>query len=270
MAENDWPRLLGRLENLRNSLIKRENLIVNLTGDEEVLERAEPTMRNFIDSIPGSSDILSISRDLWKKEAKLLPIQNEGFAVQTQVNYVGKGGRLFEPGERVPGSFQVVSRYLRNGYLWDNVRVMGGAYGGFCQFDPSNGVFAFISYRDPNLQKTIDIYDNCANYLLNLHLPQDELEMSVIGAVGDMDSPQSVDQKGFTSLRRYLMGMNDEERQRIRNEVLSTSPADFAAFGDRLRELNKHAKSAVIGSKAAFETANADLPQETAFLVQDV
>jgi presequence protease len=63
------------------------------------------------------------------------------------------------------------NRYLRTGYLWDNVRVMGGAYGGFCNFNPNTGLFSFLSYRDPNLHKTLQIYDGCADYLTKLHLP---------------------------------------------------------------------------------------------------
>mmetsp|Transcript_660 Transcript_660/g.928 ORF Transcript_660/g.928 Transcript_660/m.928 type:complete len:177 (+) Transcript_660:2736-3266(+) len=163
------------------------------------------------------------------------------------------------PGEIVPGSHQVVSRYLRNGYLWDNVRVMGGAYGGFCIFDPFNGMFSFVSYRDPNISKTISIYDKCADYLTSLNIPKEELELSIIGAVGDMDSPQSSDQKGFTSLKRHLIGMSDEDRQRIRNEILSTNTQDFLSFGNRLQEFNKHSRCAVIGSQNSLSEANQDI-----------
>lgn len=73
-----------------------------------------------------------------------------------------KGGRLYEPGDIVPGHAVVVSRFLRTGYLWDTVRVMGGAYGGFTKFDPVSGVFSCLSYRDPNLAKTLDNYDGCS------------------------------------------------------------------------------------------------------------
>lgn len=82
-----------------------------------------------------------------------------------QVNYVVKGGRLYEPGEVAPGHATVVSRFLRTGYLWDTVRVMGGAYGGFSRFSPSSGLFSCLSYRDPNLGKTLENYDGCSGEL---------------------------------------------------------------------------------------------------------
>lgn len=79
-----------------------------------------------------------------------------------QVNYVVKGGPLYQPGEIVPGQASVVARFLRTGYLWDTVRVMGGAYGGMTKFNPTSGLFSCLSYRDPNLGKTIDNYDGCS------------------------------------------------------------------------------------------------------------
>lgn len=82
------------------------------------------------------------------------------------MNYVVKGGPLYKPGEVVPGQASVVARFLRTGYLWDTVRVMGGAYGGFTKFNPVSGLFSCLSYRDPNLQKTLDNYDGCSGAVL--------------------------------------------------------------------------------------------------------
>ncbi|CAM9548824.1 unnamed protein product, partial [Ectocarpus fasciculatus] len=93
-------------------------------------------------------------------------------------------------------------------------------------------------------------------YLTGLDLPQEELDSSIIGAIGDMDGPMPADSKGWTSLRRHLMGHTDEARQRFRNEVLDTKLDDFVEFGKRLEGLKSTASIAVVGSKAAFETFN--------------
>ena len=79
----------------------------------------------------------------------------------------------------MPLSMFDACRYLRTGYLWDNVRVIGGAYGGFCNFNPTTGLFSFLSYRDPNLGKTLDIYDGTADYLTKLHLTQGEFSLAM-------------------------------------------------------------------------------------------
>lgn len=213
---------------------------------------------SFIDAVPKSASELSCAS--WSS-APLSAQKNEGFAVPTQVNYVVKGGPLWLPGEKVDGSSAVISRFLRTGYLWDNVRVMGGAYGGFCSFSPYSGIFSFLSYRDPNLAKTLDIYDATGKHLAEDAIPAEELEATIIGTIGDLDSPMSPDQKGFASLIEYLEEESAEERQQWRDEILSTTPQDFKEFGERLLDLNKRATVAVVGSKKSLSDANAVLPE---------
>jgi presequence protease len=186
------------------------------------------------------------------------PLIDEGFIVSTQVSYVGKAGILYSEGETIPGSAAVVAKYLRTGYLWDNVRVMGGAYGGFCTFSPFSGLMTFLSYRDPNLEKTIDIYDAAADTLIAaadaLENDPDALEAAIIGTIGDMDGALSPDQKGYTAFQRWLLNESPEYRQKYRNEILQTKPSDFRDFAMRLKNMQKPSV-AVISSKGAFETA---------------
>ena len=174
------------------------------------------------------------------------------------VSYVGKAGRLYEPNETVPGAANVVSKFLRTGYLWDHVRVIGGAYGGFCTFSPDDGIFSFLSYRDPNLADTIDVYDNAADNLLEsseiLANDPDALATAIIGTIGDMDSALSPDQKGWLSLTQWIKRESPETRQQLRDEVLNCKAEDFKEFGERLKQM-KETSVAVVSSKGAFEAA---------------
>ena len=86
----------------------------------------------------------------------------------------------------------VVSRSLRTGYLWDNVRVIGGAYGGMCRFSPLTGTFSYLSYRDPNLYGTIKNYDGAGEFLKTVDMSDEALSQAVIGAIGDLDGPMQV------------------------------------------------------------------------------
>jgi Zn-dependent M16 (insulinase) family peptidase len=138
------------------------------------------------------------------------------------------------------------------------VRVRGGAYGGFCLFDRHSGLFAFLSYRDPNLLATIDVYDQAAQFLRGLELSEDERVKSIIGAIGRIDDYQLPDAKGYTSMLRYLIGESDEERQRMRDQVLSTTLADFRAFADVLERVNEAGQVVVMGSEEAIQDANAE------------
>lgn len=179
----------------------------------------------------------------------------EGLAVPSQVNYVGLAENLYGLGYQLDGSAMVIARYLRNAYLWERVRVQGGAYGGMCWFDSRSGVFSFVSYRDPNVSKTLKIYRAAGEYLQNLELNNDELTKSIVGAIGDLDQYQLPDAKGFTSLTRRLTGDTDEFRQRLREEILGTTREDFQKFGKALGEFNEAPATIVLGSADALKKA---------------
>jgi len=267
-AEEDWPSMLTRLQRIKNAILNektcRNGMVLNLTGDKTVLNTIQPNVESFLKELPGDSNGDSLI-DFYKedhpwvaglREEMAAPV-DEAFVVPTQVSYVGKGGLLYQPSEKVSGSATVISRYLSRKYLWDYVRVIGGAYGGFCQYNPYDGFFSFLSYRDPNLGKTIDVYDNTSDVLskqaIDLETNKEELEKAIIGAIGDMDGPKSNDQKGWISLQRWLKGESAETRQRLRDEVLSTTAADFKDFAERLKGLE--ASVAVVSSKSAVEGA---------------
>ena len=255
-AEADWPAVLARLEALRgHALASRAGAVINLSGDAKTLETVDATVEAFAAKLPLGDAAPGAGCD-WGT-VPLVDGADEGFALPTQVNYVGKGGRLYDVGERVPGSAGVAARFLRTGYLWDNVRVIGGAYGGMCRFAAETGRFSFLSYRDPNLAQTLDAYDAAAAYLQELELTDEALAQAVIGAAGDLDQPMMPDAKGFVSMRRYLTGEPLAARQAHRDEVLATSADDIRAFGARLAAMNARAKAAVFGSKAAFDAAKA-------------
>jgi Zn-dependent M16 (insulinase) family peptidase len=115
----------------------------------------------------------------------------------------------------------------------------------------------YLSYRDPNLLGTLDNYDRTSGFLRQLDLSPEELTKSIIGAIGQMDAYQLPDAKGYTSMVRYLIGDTDDKRQRRREEILSTTVADFKAFAEVLEGVNQEGQVVVLGSQEAIEQANA-------------
>jgi hypothetical protein len=162
------------------------------------------SISSLLEKIPEkdcSLDCYSIMKAWQKEKSQRLPAsENEGFIIPSQVNYVCKAAQIFQPGENVSASTSVVSRYLSTGYLWDNVRVIGGAYGGFARFSETTGRISFMSYRDPNLFKTMEVYDKVSEELLEVDIGDDDITQAIIGSIGDLDSPLSPDQKGYASL----------------------------------------------------------------------
>ncbi len=248
-VDGNWPGVLEKLEQVRRTLINRDNVLCNVTVDDANWAGFRPQLTGFLGTLPKAA----IKRVQWS------PGRNpafEGLTIPAQVNYVGKGANLYQLGYQLDGSVAVISKYLRTTWLWERVRIQGGAYGGFCVFDHRSGVFTYLSYRDPNLLNTLENFDGTVQFLRQLDLSEDELRKSIIGAIGEMDAYQLPDAKGYTSLTRYLTGDSDEARQRRRDEILSTTAADFKAFADVLEELNKQGLVAVMGSKEAIDAAN--------------
>merc|ERR1712087_958923 len=126
------------------------------------------------------------------------------------------------------------------------IRVVGGAYGGFCQFDVRSGDFKYLSYRDPNLQQTLEAYDGTVAFLRDLEVNTDMLVKSIIGTMGDVDKHQLPDAKGYTALVRHLLGETDEMRQEVRDQILGTSSEDIWRFADTLDAV-KSGKICIVG-----------------------
>lgn len=264
-AEKDWPTMLARLNRIRDSIVRKGSVVVNLTGDKAVLDSAMPALEKFLSSLPEAPVTLGPKLQDTFSKAKLSPMANEGFIVPSQVNYVVKGGQLIEPKEPVSGAFSVVARHLSTGYLWDNVRVVGGAYGGFARFSEGSGRMVFLSYRDPNCAKTLDIYDATAAALETeaSHITAADTLQAVIGAVSDLDGPMNSQQKGYTSFVEYLTGETAADRQMWRDQVLNTNAGDFNEFANKLKAFKEEGKTSVVvfGSQAALDAANLVLPE---------
>ncbi len=247
--EEDWPSVMANLEEVRRILIGRSNMICNVTLDETNWNQFRPDLEAFVADLPNRS----VPMVQWSVP---LAETHEGLTIPAQVNYVAKGANLYQLGYELNGSVSVIMNLLRTTWLWEKIRVQGGAYGGFVVFDKNSGVLSYLSYRDPNLLQTLDNYDGTAGFLRQLEISQEELVKGIIGAIGEMDSYQLPDAKGYTSMVRYLTGESDSDRQKYRDEILATTVADFKAFAGALEQVIEKGLVIVLGSSDAIAAAN--------------
>ncbi len=250
--EQDWPAVLADLEAVRAALIRRGGMLCNVTVDQASFDAFQPQLADFLAHLPAGAPAAAD----WQPAQAEAP---EGLTLPAQVNYVGKGANLYRLGYALHGSTFVAVKFLDNTWLWDKVRVQGGAYGGFCSFDSLSGVLAYLSYRDPNLLGTLQTYDAAAHYLRTVELTQGDVEKIIIGVIGQMDRYELPDAKGFTSLVRTLNGDTDAIRQRLRDEVLATTVADVRRLADLLDLVAQQGSVVVLGSEQAICEANAAL-----------
>ncbi len=258
-VDRNWRSVLSTLEEIRRILVDRETMLCNVTVDESGWQGVSQSLANFIGSMPDAPLYGSGVQGNALIREIAIP-DNEGLVVPSQINYVGKGSDIYRLGYLYHGSIRVITRYLRTSWLWDQVRVRGGAYGAFCNFDKFSGVLTFLSYRDPNLLKTIEIFDKTSGFLRKGTLSNDELRKGVIGAIGDMDAYMLPDAKGYASMARHLTGNTEEDIQRVRDEIFSTTAEDFKRLADVLDEWAIGGLVKVLGSEGAIKEGAKSIP----------
>jgi Zn-dependent M16 (insulinase) family peptidase len=252
-VETNWDGVLAKLNSIRSTLLDRGSMVCNVTAEAAHWAKLKPKLADFLAELPRRN----AKAARWRVAAGPAA---EGLFIPAKVNYVGKGADLYRAGIRPNGSHLVARRYLRTTWLWDKIRVQGGAYGGQCVFDRYSGGFTFVSYRDPNLIATIDVYDRTADFLRDSELSRAELVRNIIGTIGEIDSYRLPDAKGFVSMQRYLIGDTEEARQKVREEVLSTTITDLRGFADAMATVAADGRLVVLGSEQAIEAANAQRP----------
>ena len=252
--DNQWDLIKATMESIRSNLISQSNMICNVTIDHTNWQKYQSDILNFMNSFPNNK----LELNNWQFNGQKL---NEGLTIPSQVNFVGFGANIYDLGYQYHGSINVISQYLKGTWLWEKVRVSGGAYGGFCAFDRLSGLFTFLSYRDPNLNKTIETYKETSDFLNLMELDESELNKSIIGAIGEIDSYQLPDAKGYTAMLRFLLHISDEERQIIRDQLLSTNATHFKEFAKVLARLNQDASIVVLGANNSIQSANQENEQ---------
>ena len=251
--DSDWPGVLADLERVRQHLINRNGMLVNITLDAASYATIAPQLGDFLAELPAAD----YTPATWGV-APDGPF--EGLTIPAKVNYVAKGANLYDLGITPGGSVSVAVKLLNTAWLWEKVRVQGGAYGGFCGFNRNTGVFTYTSYRDPNLLATLDIYDRTGDFLRGLALDKVALERAIIGTISDVDSYQLPDAKGGTAMWRHLLGASDDYRQQLREQILDTSEADLKSFAEAVDAVRERGIIAVVGSAEAVDAANKDRP----------
>ncbi|MFO7727766.1 MAG: insulinase family protein [Desulfonatronovibrio sp.] len=260
--EKNWEQVKEDLQEIKDLLFHKNALVVNITAEQELFDHNLELTRNFLELIPNRD----ISQSTWK--SCCIP-GHEAILIPAQVNYVGRSVDLKSSDYEFHGSSLVASRFLRASWLWDQIRVQGGAYGAFGSYDYLSNIMTFASYRDPNILKTIEAFQGSGNYLIRDELDKDEVEKAVIGAIGEMDSYQLPDARGFMSMVRYLAGITHEHRQKVREQILGTTLDDFRTFG---RALNRGFENdpgviCVIGGEDQVKKAAEQLRIENVFRI---
>ncbi len=220
----------------------RENLLINITCTGKEYKKLENRLAALNDVF---ADVSRPPAELDFRPGG----RNEAFLTASTVQYVGKGINLYDQGFEFSGTFDVLRALLRTVYLWDRVRVKGGAYGSSFSMDIYSGDLGLVSYRDPNLEETLNVYDEIADFLEHLDMSQEEFEKTVIGCSGQVDPPLTPDRKGSVAKNEYLTGMTQEFKQKRLDDLRSTRLEDVRGYAGLFRTVRDQGTVCVLGNE---------------------
>lgn len=245
--EERYEGLAADLQETLGQLLRRDSLLVNFTSDKKPEDTLTESLTRFS---------CKLSTRLAFENVKEIPVvkKNEGFKTASQVQYVATAGNFCERGYEYTGALNVLQCIFSYDYLWINVRVKGGAYGCMCSFNRSGNAY-FTSYRDPNLLETYEIYKEAPDYVRSFEADERDMMKYIIGAISRMDSPLTPSADGNFSLICYLMGIDDADLQRTRDEVLGATPEVIRGLAGYVEAAVDGDVICAIGDEARIEDA---------------
>lgn len=230
-----------KLAAIAKKLFARNRMLISFTGNNEAYCNAKPSLEKVIAGFNKMSAVGN-QAEVHFNTAK------EAFIDASQIQYVAKTGDFICEGYEYTGALRLLRIILSYDYLWINVRVKGGAYGCMNTFLRS-GESYFVSYRDPNLSDTLDVYDRIPEYIKNFSPDERDMTKYIIGTFSALDTPMNPEAKGSRSLSAYLEGITYEQIQKERNEILNAQPEDIRRLADLVEAVLKKDSICVIGNE---------------------
>lgn len=230
-----------KLAAIAKKLFARNRMLISFTGNNEAYGNAKPSLEKVIAGFNKMSAVGN-QAEVHFNTAK------EAFIDASQIQYVAKTGDFICEGYEYTGALRLLRIILSYDYLWINVRVKGGAYGCMNTFLRS-GESYFVSYRDPNLSDTLDVYDRIPEYIKSFSPDERDMTKYIIGTFSALDTPMNPEAKGSRSLSAYLEGITYEQIQKERNEILNAQPEDIRRLADLVEAVLKKDSICVIGNE---------------------
>ena len=242
--------LVQQLYRLAKEVFRGDNMLVSFTGSAEGEEKAEQGLKGL------AEELFSGAKELQETEDKAEKIrcrkQNEGFKTSSKVQYVARTGNFLDAGFAYTGALQILKVILSYDYLWQNVRVKGGAYGCMSSFNRVGDSY-FVSYRDPSLEKTLAVYDGVPEYLRKFEVSERDMNKYVIGTISNMDRPMTPAVKGERSLNLVMNHISEEMLKKERKQVLEATKEDIQALADLVEAVLEQRQICVIGNEEKIE-----------------
>lgn len=245
LKRDETVKLGSELRELLKSLLNTNGVNISLAGADSEIIKAKSLYNKFIDKV---QEFGGKNYELCELEKTTISNLKEAFVIPTKVGYVAQGGRFDTNKYPYTGAIKVLRTMLAFGYLWNNVREIGGAYGCMSRTTKFGNAY-FVSYRDPQLINTLKVYNGLPEYLENLEITYDQLSQFVIGTMGTVDAPLSVPDQISRDNDLFFTLETEEDEQKTRDEILDVTPDDIKKLSLYYKEVLELGSICVISSR---------------------
>lgn len=256
---------IAKMRELMQMVFTKDKLLISITADEDGCKHFQEKLPVFSKELKEKANPNLFGAYHGKPQEPMC--LNEGFKAAMQVQYVARAGNFFKSGYQYTGALKVLMVILSYDYLWNNIRVKGGAYGCMCGFSGVDGDAYFTSYRDPNLRDTNRIYEKIADYVKNFTADERDMTKYIIGTFSSLDKPLTPQAKGKRSLSMYLAGISEAKLQKERDEILVVTQEDIRALYRIIAAVIEAGNICVIGNETKV-AENKDMFKEVKNLIK--
>lgn len=244
-SDEKLEELTKKLGAVLDFILEKSRLTISYTGDIDSLIKEERNIERFV-------SILSDNANICEDADYELSVKNEGFKTTSQVQYVAVAGDFVKAGYEYDAALNVLQVIFSYGYLWENIRVKGGAYGAMCTFARS-GISYMTSYRDPNLMETYDVYKNAYQYVETFNADERDMTKYLIGAIAKLDAPMTPSAEGSYCFLCYMAGVTDDMLQQERDQILAANPAKIRSLAPIIKAVTDSGIICAIGGEDKIE-----------------
>lgn len=246
--------IIQKLTETADKLFKRENLITGITCSSEDYKAFALGLQEFGKKMPEGK----VAYGTWNLKPV---IKNEGFLSASKVQYVNSGYNFKKLGYEWNGSMMVLNQIISREWLYKQIRVVGGAYGGYSTIS-SNGNVAMISYRDPNFTETLESFRSTAAFLKNFTADESQMNQFIIGTISKLDQPLRVSQQGDRAFYNHFTGLTADAYQKERNEVLNTTLGDITRYAEMIGKVLSQEVQCTYGNAEILEAQKGMFKQQ--------
>nr|WP_084067450.1 insulinase family protein [Desulfocicer vacuolatum] len=258
-GQTHLEQLAHDLDTMVKCLFKRENLSPAIVGDKEGLKQGDKNIARLLSLVPQG--------DTAPGAPLSIPVKNEfpreGWSTSTSVSFVAQAFTTVRMGHEDAPCLSVIAKLLRSMYLHREIREKGGAYGGFAVYSPEEGTFSFGSYRDPNIERTLDVYTNACEFIAGDVVTDEDVKEAILQVCSEIDKPETPGPASIKAFYREKVGLTDEIRQQFKKALLAVNRQKVAEVARKyFKADDKNKGTAVISSRESLEAANNALEQE--------